>query len=82
VLDDFLKMLDVPVKMLDSPPRKAKGMLNVFLQMLNKKDRSLNIWQKMMDILLRMWNDPEPQKMKDLDLPVRVSMNIENSFSM
>ncbi|KYD20917.1 hypothetical protein B4135_1744 [Caldibacillus debilis] len=50
--------------------------------MLDKKDLSLNIWQKMMDILLRMWNDPEPQKMKSLDLPVRESVNIENSFSM
>lgn len=82
VLDDFLKMLDVKVDMLDSPPRKANGMLNVFLQMLDKKDLSLNIRQKMSDIVLRMWNDPETQKMKSLDIPVRESMNIENSFSM
>ncbi|KYD10361.1 hypothetical protein B4135_3536 [Caldibacillus debilis] len=38
MLDDFLKMLDVKVDMLDSPPGKAKGMLNVLLKMLDKKD--------------------------------------------
>ena len=82
MLDDFLKLLDVPVKMLDSPPRKAKGMLNVFLQMLDKKDLSLNIWQKMSDIVVRMLDDPEMKNRKMLDIPVRESMNIENSFSM
>jgi len=82
VLDVFSQMLDDPVKMVDSPPGKAEGMLNVFLQMLNKKDRSLNIWQKMMDILLRMWDDPEMKNRKRLDLPVRESVNIEKSSSI
>ncbi|WP_235597208.1 hypothetical protein [Caldibacillus debilis] len=35
VLDVFSQMLDDPVKMLDSPPGKADGMLDVFLQMLD-----------------------------------------------
>ncbi|KYD20046.1 hypothetical protein B4135_0945 [Caldibacillus debilis] len=50
--------------------------------MLNKKDRSLNIWQKMMDILLRMWDDPEMKNRKRLDIPVRESVNIEKSSSI
>ncbi|KYD11559.1 hypothetical protein B4135_3219 [Caldibacillus debilis] len=50
--------------------------------MLDKKDRSLNIWQKMSDIVVRMLDDPEMKNRKMLDIPVRESMNIEISFSM
>jgi hypothetical protein len=82
VLDDFLKMLDVKVDMLDSPPGKANGMLNDLLKMLNKKDLSLNTWQKMLDKVLRMLNDQEMKNRKMLDIPVRESMNVEYSFSM
>ncbi|RKO63105.1 hypothetical protein Cdeb_00194 [Caldibacillus debilis GB1] len=57
-------------------------MLNEFLQMLNKKDPFLNIWQKMSNIVLWMWNDPEMKNRKISNIPVRESMNIENSFSM
>jgi len=77
VLDVFSQMLDDPVKMLDSPPGKAEGMLNEFLQMLNKKDPFLNIWQKMSNIVLWMWNDPEMKNRKISNIPVRESMNIE-----
>jgi hypothetical protein len=82
VLDVFSQMLDDPVIMLDSQPGKADGMLNEFLQMLNKKDPFLNIWQKMSNIVLWMWNDPEMKNRKISNIPVRESMNIENSFSM
>ncbi|WP_244874610.1 hypothetical protein [Caldibacillus debilis] len=51
VLDVFFQMLNEPVEMLDSPPRKAKGMLNILLKMLDKKDLYLNVWQKMLDIV-------------------------------
>jgi len=82
VLDVFSQMLDDPVIMLDSQPGKADGMLNEFLQMLNKKDPFLNIWQKMSNIVLWMWDDPEMKNRKISNIPVRESMNIENSFSM
>jgi len=82
VLDVFSQMLDDPVKMLDSQPGKADGMLKDFLQMLDKKDPFLNIWQKMSNIVLWMWNDPEMKNRKISNIPVRESMNIENSFSM
>jgi hypothetical protein len=77
VLDVFSQMLDDPVIMLDSQPGKADGMLNEFLQMLNKKDPFLNIWQKMSNIVLWMWNDPEMKNRKISNIPVRESMNIE-----
>nr|MBO2482257.1 hypothetical protein [Bacillaceae bacterium] len=77
MLDVFSQMLDDPVKMLDSQPGKADGMLNEFLQMLNKKDPFLNIWQKMSNIVLWMWNDPEMKNRKISNIPVRESMNIE-----
>ncbi|REJ17160.1 MAG: hypothetical protein C6W57_06195 [Caldibacillus debilis] len=82
MLDVFSQMLDDPVIMLDSQPGKADGMLNEFLQMLNKKDPFLNIWQKMSNIVLWMWDDPEMKNRKISNIPVRESMNIENSFSM
>ncbi|REJ27583.1 MAG: hypothetical protein C6P37_10745 [Caldibacillus debilis] len=82
MLDVFSQMLDDPVKMLDSQPGKADGMLKDFLQMLDKKDPFLNIWQKMSNIVLWMWNDPEMKNRKISNIPVRESMNIENSFSM
>ncbi|REJ29693.1 MAG: hypothetical protein C6W56_05495 [Caldibacillus debilis] len=82
MLDVFSQILDDPVIMLDSQPGKADGMLNEFLQMLNKKDPFLNIWQKMSNIVLWMWNDPEMKNRKISNIPVRESMNIENSFSM
>ncbi len=77
MLDVFSQMLDDPVIMLDSQPGKADGMLNEFLQMLNKKDPFLNIWQKMSNIVLWMWNDPEMKNRKISNIPVRESMNIE-----
>jgi len=52
-------------------------MLNVWLQMSDKRDRTLNVWQKIVDIAPRMLNDPAEKKMKMLDIPVRESMNVE-----
>ncbi|WP_235597161.1 hypothetical protein [Caldibacillus debilis] len=56
--------------------------MNDLLKMLNKKDLSLNTWQKMLDKVLRMLNDQEMKNRKMLDIPVRESMNVEYSFSM
>ncbi len=82
MLDDFLKMLDVKVDMLDSPPGKAKGMLNVLLKMLDKKDLCLNVRQKMLDIVPGMLNHPGTKKMKMLDILAREWMTVEYFFSM
>ncbi|KYD18561.1 hypothetical protein B4135_2330 [Caldibacillus debilis] len=45
--------------------------------MSDKRDRTLNVWQKILDIAPRMLNDPAAKKMKMLDIPVRESMNVE-----
>ncbi|KYD11758.1 hypothetical protein B4135_3159 [Caldibacillus debilis] len=41
--------------------------------MLNKKDPFLNIWQKMSNIVLWMWNGPEMKNRKISNIPVRES---------
>ena len=73
MLDVFSQMLDDPVIMLDSQPGKADGMLKDFLQMLDKKDPFLNIWQKISNIVLWMWNGPEMKNRKMSNIPVRES---------
>ncbi len=82
MLDVFFQMLNDPVEMLDDPSRKAKGMLNVFPKILDKKDLCFNVWQKMLDIVSGMLNHPGTKKMKMLDIPVRESINVEYFFSM